>query len=139
MEKSHGIKGLVLLLFLLSACSPVVKFDSGAEFKVELAETPEQKAKGLMHREFLPVNQGMLFIFDNEKPRTFWMKNTLIPLDMVFINSNLNVVDIKQAVPCTKEPCELYQSAPAQYVLEVNSGIAEEKEIKIGSKMELTQ
>lgn len=137
MEKSHGIKGLILLLMLVSCSSPEIIFDSGASFNVEVADSPEEQAAGLMHRLNLPENEGMLFVFEDEKPRAFWMKNTLIPLDMIFMDSNLTVVDIKHAVPCSSEPCELYHSRPAQYVLEINKGLSEENKISVGSTVEL--
>ena len=80
----------------------------------------------------------MLFIFDEQSPKTFWMKNTKIPLDMVFLDSNWTVVEIKRDVPpCFEDPCERYTSLPAQYVLEVNAGAA--REIGVGIPAHLDQ
>lgn len=82
----------------------------------------------------------MIFVFDEEKPRAFWMKNTLIPLDMIFLDDELNVINILTATPCEREPCRLYRSSgPARYVLEINGGLAEKKGIVVGSKMSLTE
>jgi len=117
----------ILMLILLIACTtgPYVQLGD-AKVIVELAVTPEEKAKGLMHREYLDENKGMLFIFEDEKAPSFWMKNTLIPLDMIFINSDNKIVDILVAEPCKKDPCKSYTpKADAKYVLEVNAGFSE--------------
>lgn len=106
------------------------------KINVEIADDSNEREKGLMFREKLNENGGMLFVFDDESYQTFWMKNTLIPLDMIFIDGNFNVVDIKHAVPCKKEPCALYKSSnPAKYVLEVNENFTEKNNVKIGDKI----
>lgn len=142
MEKQHGFKEIILLLLLASCASaPVVYFDNGASFDVELAKTPEEHGRGLMHRESMPDNHGMLFIFDDESTKTFWMKNTLIPLDMVFLDGNMVVVEVKSGVqPCVADPCPTYPSEkPAKYVLELNSGVAEKNGIRAGIKANLRE
>jgi uncharacterized membrane protein (UPF0127 family) len=97
----------------------------GAEnFKVEIADTDARRQRGLMWREVMPSNTGMLFVFDQVNFHSFWMKNTLIPLDMVWLDSALNVVDIQTVEPCplTASYCPSYRpAAPAKYVLEVNA------------------
>jgi uncharacterized protein len=102
---------------------------------VEYATTAVELAQGLMFRNSLNASSGMLFVFDDESIRTFWMKNTLIPLDMIFISSNLTIVDIvKNAQPCAQDPCQLYESKlPARYVLEVNGGFSEFQNIGEGN------
>ncbi len=130
------MKRALLLLLLLSctAAHPAVFFENDVMFKVELAKTASEQAKGLMYRAELPEENGMLFVFDKDTPRTFWMKNTLIPLDMIFIDSKLEVVEVKANVmPCKEDPCPQYKSVPAMYVLEINGGLAEKKAIKAGS------
>jgi hypothetical protein len=118
----------------------MVFFDNGVELSVELAKTPEEKQQGLMHRTSLAENHGMLFIFDSDAPRSFWMKNTLIPLDMIFIDSNMRVVEIKANIPpCKEDPCSTYTSAPAKYVLEINGGLAEKNGISVGSTVKLRE
>jgi len=100
---------------------------------VERVSSPEDQAQGLMFRSFLDDNEGMFFVFPHEQNLSFWMKNTLIPLDIIFIDSSGKILNIEEAVPCEKDPCEKYSStAPAQYVLEVNKGYSKEKEIKPG-------
>jgi YVTN family beta-propeller protein len=105
---------------------------------VEVPDDREEFARGLMFRSHLPWNAGMLFAFYEEEPRRFWMKNTLIPLDMIFVDSSSKIIDIKENVPpCKQEECPTYPSRePAQYVLEVNAGFVQEKGIRIGDELE---
>ena len=105
---------------------------------VEVPDELEEFARGLMFRNHLPWNAGMLFAFNEEEPQTFTMKNTLIPLDMIFIDSNSKIIDIKENVPpCKQEECPSYPSRePAQYVLEVNAGFVQEKGVKVGDRLE---
>ena len=100
---------------------------------VEIADEPNERNQGLMFRENLEWDRGMFFIFDDERILSFWMKNTLIPLDMLFIDADFRIVDIKENVPpCKDDPCPSYSSEhPAKYVLEVNSGFVLENNIKI--------
>ena len=82
----------------------------------------------------------MLFIFDDGKNQTFWMKNTLIPLDIIFIGKDMKIVDIRYATPCNEYPCKLYQSSkPAKYVLEVNGNFTIKNNIKVDDKITLNQ
>jgi len=134
----------IFLLVLLSACtvseSLVINTNDGdVSIDIEIAETPEERTVGLMFREELGVNDGMLFIFDDEQVRTFWMKNTLIPLDMIHISDNKVIVDIiENAVPCESDPCPVYPAiSPAKYVLEVNSGFVQDKNIQIGNEVKI--
>jgi len=106
-------------------------------FNVELATTPLEQERGLMERENLPADSGMLFIYQSEGDYPFWMKNTKIPLDILFIDYNGTIIDIKENFqPCTTNPCETYFSKPAQYVLEVNAGFVTKNTIKIRDTVE---
>lgn len=90
---------------------------------VEIAATPERRSFGLMYRKDLAADAGMLFIFEHSEPLTFWMKNTPLPLDMIFIGEDRRVVGIvKDAVPYTTAPRGV--GKPARYVLEVNAGFS---------------
>lgn len=110
------------------------------KINVEVADDNEERIKGLMFREKLDENSGMLFVFENEEHQTFWMKNTLIPLDIIFIDRNFKIVDIKSAVPCKEEPCILYKSSrPVKYVLEVKDNFTAKKGINIGDKIILNE
>ena len=106
-------------------------------FLLEVADTGEERARGLMNRPSLPPDRGMLFVWADESVRGFWMLNTLIPLDILFIDEQRMVVDIQTMVPEPDVPASeltVYQSAgPAiQYALEVNAGAAERCEIAVG-------
>lgn len=98
---------------------------------VELADTPKERAIGLMFREYMAPNAGMLFVFNKPGKYSFWMKNTKIPLDMLWINENLEIVHIEENVPiCVESVCPSYKSPIlASYVLEVNAGWVRENEI----------
>lgn len=126
------------MLAALLACTACAETPSGAPadtpsvtlrghvFTVELANTPAEQEHGLMDRTSMPADHGMLFVFPDSEPRTFWMKNTLIPLDMLFFDEAHKLVAIQaNAQPCKADPCKLYPSdAPARYVLELNAGTA---------------
>ena len=110
---------------------------NGCTFTVELALTPEEQEKGLMYRRSLDPDGGMLFIFDRDEIRSFWMRNTLIPLDMVFVNSSMKVVSIYEFAKPGDET-GILSGAPARYVLEVNGGRTASCRIKPGMKMKVT-
>ncbi len=126
----------ISVLLILVACTPskitIVEINS-VKIPVELAITPEQKTTGLMSRTNL--TGGMLFVYDDEQPRIFWMKDTLIPLDMIFINKNKEIVTIHHAQPCVEDPCKIYPSKPAQYVLEVNYDFTRQHNITEGTRV----
>lgn len=101
--------------------------------RVEVAKSAAAQQRGLMYRQSLGKDRGMLFIFGEQGPLTFWMKNTMIPLDILFISSDLVIVDVTTMHPCTIDPCPFYTSKrPAQYALEVNAGYARSQAIKTG-------
>lgn len=107
------------------------------DFKVELATTDDQHARGLMHRESMPANQGMLFIFPQDGYRTFWMKNTLIPLDMLFLSKDYEVLGIvHEAAPLTTTTRAI--NKPSRHVLELNGGTCKKLGITVGSKIIIT-
>ncbi len=93
-------------------------------FDIEVVDTHETRKQWLMFRESLPSQSWMLFVFEKEAIYPFWMKNTLIPLDMIWIDKNWKIVDIKTAQPCTSDPCLTYTpSGSGLYVLEINAGV----------------
>jgi len=110
------------------------------EIIVDIVDKAPERTKGLMFKEALPAGSGMFFVFDGEDQLSFWMKNTLIPLDMIFFDKDYKVVEIvKNAVPCKKDPCKAYPSdRPAKYVLEVNAGTSDNIGLKEGDKAELS-
>jgi len=139
---------MIFLLIFLAACAQNndknanrVLINNGEKIiamDVQIADDIDEMAKGLMFVEKLDKNAGMLFVFEDEACQTFWMKNMLIPLDMIFIDDGLKIVDIKNAVPCKDDPCALYASKkPARYVLEVNSDFAGKNRIEEGNSIAL--
>lgn len=131
----------LVILTGATACSagqPRVEL-KGKTFTVDLARTRAEQARGLMFVEDLPADHGMLFIFSVEGPRSFWMKNTRIPLDILYFDSELALVSVAaNARPCVADPCPPYPSAgPAQYVLELNAGVAEQLGVKRGDPLKL--
>ena len=135
---------LLLREMLLAACTAGASGDPAAElggkrFAVEIADTREKLDRGLMFRDEMPEDQGMLFIFPNEAPRNFWMKNTRIPLDIMYFDKDLRMVSISaDTPPCKVSPCPSYSSAaPAMYVLELNGGLAAKLGVGPGSRLKL--
>ena len=133
---------LLAVILLIPACMQkqhVLVIHSATvdhQVKVEVVTKPADQAQGLMYRRSLGKDSGMLFIFRQEEPQSFWMKNTLIPLDMIFISRDLVIVDITTMRPCITDPCPDYTSRqPAQYVLEVNAGYCRSHNIAIGDKV----
>lgn len=109
-------------------------------FLAELAESRAERERGLMFRKSLDSDKGMLFVFEEEEEYPFWMKNTLIPLDMIWINENKEVVFVSKNV----QPCEgenhclsINPNKKAKYVLEINAGSVKEAGIEIGDKVDL--
>lgn len=137
-----GSKRLGVIFFLslwmgLLACysSPrvIISTKSGQELvlKVEVADTPEKRVLGLQYRSELSDDQGMLFLFPSESVQSFWMKNTPLSLDMVFIGGDLRIVGIiHQAVPFSITSRSV--SAPSRFVLEVQGGLSRQKGIEVG-------
>ncbi len=108
-------------------------------FFIEIADTSEERALGLMGRESLSANQGMLFVFESESIHGFWMKNTLISLDAIWINAQNQVVDVKTMVPCEKDPCHVYNpNGSSLFVLEINAGLANEYTIQPGDVVHIS-
>ncbi len=108
-------------------------------FKVETVSTPETREKGLMFRTQLDENRGMLFVFEKENVYPFWMKNTLLPLDMIWINSSKQISYIyANATSCEEVECPpIYPNSTATYVLEINAGLTEFYSINIGDNVEI--
>lgn len=103
-------------------------------FSVEMAVTPEQISRGLMFREHLDSSSGMLFVFDREEIQNFWMVNTKIPLDIVFIRSSFRIVNVHlNATPF--DQTTISSLKPTKYVLEINAGMARQCRIHPGNKI----
>jgi uncharacterized protein len=116
-----------------------VEMPSGAVYRVELATDPEAQAQGLMYRENLPDRTGMLFIFPEVSPHHFWMKNTMIPLDMIWMDESGKVVFVSENTPpCKADPCPTYgPDQPVRYVLEIGGGKAAAENVQVGTVLKL--
>ena len=105
---------------------------------VEVADTNESRERGLMYRRHMADDAGMIFLFDTEREQTFWMKNTFIALDMIFIGANNRIVGIvPEATPETESVRTV--GVPSRYVLEVNGGWAALKGVRTGDRVELSE
>jgi uncharacterized protein len=110
---------------------------SPINIEIEIADDEAERMRGLMDRISMPEFAGMLFIFENDEPRSFWMKNTYISLDIIYINSDKEIVSIqKYTQPQTT--FSVPSEKPAMYVLEVNAGFADKYGINTGDKIEFT-
>jgi uncharacterized membrane protein (UPF0127 family) len=134
---------LFILFLLLCACAvpttPQVtihpKHGESIHVSVEIADTPDKRSLGLMYRNHLPELHGMLFLFPREEPLSFWMKNTPLPLDIIFVNSAHAIVGIaQQTTPFSERP--LPSGNPAQFVLEVNAGFCQRHSITVGDQVD---
>jgi len=128
-------------LYLLSFNSKIVDTEhdmrttvsiGGTVFFVDVVDTNTLRNRGLSGREFLGENEGMLFIFDSSKERSFWMKDMNFDLDMIWMDENRKIIDISKNVPVESFPESISPISPAQYVLEVNAGISDREGIETG-------
>ncbi|MFC0679984.1 DUF192 domain-containing protein [Lysobacter korlensis] len=111
---------------------------AGERYTVEVADDDAERARGLMFRDVLPAGQGMLFLHEEEEPQAYWMKNTRIPLDILYFDSSRKLVSQQRDVPpCTAgDRCPPYPSnAPARYVLELNAGEAAKMKLEDGTEI----
>lgn len=113
---------------------PRIVFPDGYAVHVEIAADDETRTTGLMYRDQLRPASGMIFLFPRDDEYAFWMKNTLIPLDMVWIDVNKKIVHVKHDVPpCKVENCPSYPpNVPSRYVLELAAGVAAQHALKAG-------
>ncbi|MBC9796531.1 DUF192 domain-containing protein [Sinomicrobium weinanense] len=126
-EEIHFTKDGELKLF--SSDSTLIK-----KLDIEIADDEYKRQTGLMYRSSMKENQGMLFIAETERPQNFYMKNTLIPLDIIYINSDKKIVSIKPNAEPMSE-ATIPSDLPAKYTLEVNAGLAEQWGLKTGDYM----
>lgn len=104
-----------------------------AHLVVEIAETHKDRQRGLMHRSSMPEERGMLFIFDEPQPLCFWMRNTLIPLSIAYLDAEHTIIDILDMQPLDES--SICSTKPAQYALEVNQGWFERHQVSIGDQL----
>jgi len=149
-----GVVGISVLGFFLCKNSLSIKYPNDPPFKkegtlsfyskvandklkmvdIEIAETPNERSLGLMHRHYMHKNNGMLFIYKTSKKRSFWMKNTHVPLDIMYIDKGFHIVSIqKNTKPLDESKYPSYKKA--MYVVEVNAGFCDTHAIKVGDSI----
>ena len=108
-------------------------------FDIEIADTAQEREIGLMNREFLALDSGMLFVFEKEDVYNFWMKNTLIPLDIIWINKDNRISFIKEnASPCKTDICETFgPNEKSIYILEINGGLVKKMGLGVGDLIKI--
>jgi uncharacterized protein len=130
---------LLLIAGCASAGAPWVEL-AGKRYAVELANTDAAREQGLMFRKHMDADHGMLFVHEQQTPLAYWMKNTLIPLDILFFDNQRRLVSQQRDVPpCTLgDACPIYPSAaPARYVLELNAGQASKLSLQDGATLRI--
>jgi uncharacterized membrane protein (UPF0127 family) len=129
------IGGAITIFILTRQTLPQVCFEKTC-FTVEIADTEQEKATGYMHKTSIRPDEGMIFVYDVEEFYTFWMLNTSITLDMIWINKDLKVAHIKHsALPCIRN-CDIFHPAQkAQYILEVKGGRAKQIGMELGDSV----
>ena len=105
---------------------------NGRPLSVEIADEPYEQARGLSGRDFLGENDGMLFIFSQPGKHGFWMKNMKFPLDIIWIDENLTIVDITKNLSPATYPATFAPSSPVKYVLEINTGWSDKNSVRLG-------
>ena len=139
-----ALNTFILLVCFLVGCDeqgpnrdlPIVQMRVGSQtFALEVADTDEAREIGLMHRDSMPKDHGMIFMFDESQIRGFWMKNTKIPLDIIFVSSDGRIVSIHQM-----EPYDINTTSsdyPARYAIELNQGAAQDAGAKVGDVLQI--
>jgi len=116
---------------------PIVQATIGGRlFNLEFADTDDNRSRGLMYRKSMPLDHGMLFAWDFEDWRSFWMKNTEIPLDIIYLDKDKKIVSIHQMVPHNLAGVD--SAEPAQYAIELNVGVSAKLNLRLGDKIDWT-
>ena len=147
LKKFWGIILIILILFTFGCkLDPEsVEVDeyvllevNGIGVSAKVADDDLERMRGLMYVKELCDDCGMIFMFENSSIKNFWMKSTLIPLDMLFIAENGTIIKIHEAEPCKEDPCETYSSEkPVKYVLELNKGFSKQNNVSEGDFVDI--
>lgn len=144
VKKFLILQPLLLFIFLVAGCDSVFtqnlpKIDihvNDVAARVEVAATPEHRSRGLMYRRSMPYDEGMLFVFPDAAIRSFWMKNTFIPLDIGYFDADGFLIEVHQMEP--DDGAKSYvSSAPALYALEMNQGWFEDNDLRRFAELKL--
>ena len=136
------------LVFTLAGCEeqqqgttqpatlPTVPMKIGSrDFELEVARTPEEQERGLMKRDSMPQNHGMIFVFPSEQVLAFWMKDTRFPLDILFLDRKGKIVSMFQMKPY--DLSNTSSEKPAQFAIELNAGVAKDTGVKVGDVLDI--
>ena len=132
-----------IVFFLLFGCvAPALRTTTvtinDIQITVWVADTQKARETGLMGMQNINENEGMLFVYETPGTYAFWMKNTLMPLDVIFISSDKNIIDIQHMEPCVTEPCRIYPPpSDLLYAIEVKGGFTERNNIMVGQKISI--
>lgn len=144
MRNIRYFLSLIVLSLVFSGCGATTLTlrspdgQTSVEVRAEIADTQKEREKGLMDRTHLGENEGMLFAFAEPQIMSFWMKNTLIPLDIFFFDEHGEFVSYTAMEPCTKDPCAVYKSAALSvYALEMPKGFREAHKIGVGWTLDM--
>ncbi len=110
---------------------------AGRPFSIEVADEDHEREQGLMHRKSMPADHGMIFVWDFEELRGFWMANTQIPLDLIYLDAQGRVISIHRLRPYDRT--SVRSPRPARYALELNAGIAAQLNLKLGDTISLPE
>jgi uncharacterized membrane protein (UPF0127 family) len=137
----HKFYILGLIFLFLSRVAFALEFDrisliiNGVGYSIEVAKTSMQRSQGLMFRTNLGIQEGMLFVYPQPGNHRIWMKNTLIPLSVIWLDENQTVIGVKTLAPCDLDPCPSYGvSDPAKYIIELSSEV---RDIEKGDRIEV--
>jgi uncharacterized membrane protein (UPF0127 family) len=140
-ERSPGGEEATLNSQDASLTSSTVRIDASdgesVQVRVEIADDAEEMARGLMGRTALAEDAGMLFVYPEERELSFWMKDTLIPLSIAFMDSGGRIVDIQDMKALDDDPPHYVSAEPARYALEVNKGFFDERGVEVGDRAAL--
>ena len=133
------LAAVALLFFSLLACSggrlPVIGARiGGEEFRLEVARSDAEKARGLMHRRSLGARQGMLFVYDADEHMSFWMKDTTVPLTLAFLSRDGQILQVAEMKPLSLKP--VTSQWAARYVLELPLGTLDQLGVRVGDRVE---
>jgi uncharacterized membrane protein (UPF0127 family) len=137
----HKFYILGLIFLSLGRVAFAFEFDrvsliiNGVDYSIEVAKTSMQRSQGLMFRTNLGIQEGMLFVYPQPGNYRIWMKNTLIPLSVIWLDENQTVIGVKTLAPCDRDPCPSYGvSDPAKYIIELSSDV---RDIEKGDRIEV--
>jgi uncharacterized membrane protein (UPF0127 family) len=139
----YSLLAVPVVFFLLFGClAPALKTTTvtinDTKITAWIADTENARETGLMGMQNINENEGMLFVYERPGAYAFWMKNTLMPLDIIFVSSDMKIISIQNMEPCTMEPCKIYPPpSNIMYAIEVKGGFAERHNVTVGQTVKI--